>query len=204
LNDALNYNRSRIKGTFVEIMKKSKANVIPFIIFGLLTFVYGFSIFYVMPLSLVSMKLSLLLGIFLFILFGLLIGLTLMAINFQRFVEIALTYIALCWEKQSMKLLVTNNLKTHSMRNKLTSAIFSMALAFNIFIMVQFRLIIMQTKQKQIADRGSFPFINANGSPVNKFDPEGFDPVLRNLSSKIDSITWVPFVADRSFEKKGS
>jgi hypothetical protein len=136
LNDALNFNRSRIKGTFVEIMKKSKANVVPYIIFGMITFVYGFSIFYTMPLSLLSMKISLLLGIFLFILIGLLVGLTLMAMNLQRFVEIALTYGALFWEKQSMRLLVLNNLKTHSLRNKLTSAIFSMSLAFNIFIMV--------------------------------------------------------------------
>jgi hypothetical protein len=45
-----------------------------------------------------------------------------------------------------MKILVLNNLKTHSMRNKLTSAIFSMSLAFNIFIMVQFRLIMLQAQ----------------------------------------------------------
>jgi hypothetical protein len=96
-----------------------------------------------MPLSLLSMKLSLLLGIFLFILIGLLMGLTLMAMNLQRFIEIGLTYLSLFWEKESMKILVLNNLKTHSMRNKLTSAIFSMSLAFNIFIMVQFRLIML-------------------------------------------------------------
>jgi hypothetical protein len=96
-----------------------------------------------MPLSLLSMKLSLLLGIFLFILIGLLMGLTLMAMNLQRFIEIGLTYMSLFWEKESMKILVLNNLKTHSMRNKLTSAIFSMSLAFNIFIMVQFRLIML-------------------------------------------------------------
>jgi hypothetical protein len=99
-----------------------------------------------MPLSLLSMKLSLLLGIFLFILIGLLMGLTLMAMNLQRFIEIGLTYLSLFWEKQSMKILVLNNLKTHSMRNKLTSAIFSMSLAFNIFIMVQFRLIMLQAQ----------------------------------------------------------
>jgi hypothetical protein len=66
-----------------------------------------------------------------------------MAMNLQRFIEIGLTYLSLFWEKESMKILVLNNLKTHSMRNKLTSAIFSMSLAFNIFIMVQFRLIML-------------------------------------------------------------
>ena len=136
LNDALNFNKSRIKGTFVEIMKKSKVNVVPYIFFGLITILYGFVIFYTLPLSFLSMKLSLILGIFLFILIGLLIGLTLMAMNLQRILEIGLTYLLFFWEKQSMRLLVLYNLKTHSLRNKFTSAIFSMSLAFNIFIMV--------------------------------------------------------------------
>jgi hypothetical protein len=100
--------------------------------------------FYVLPLSLLSMKISLILGVFLFILMGLILGLTLLAMNMQRLVEMALTYTLLIWEKTSMLRMVLNNLKTHQMRNKLTSAIFSMTLAFNIFIMVQFRLIIMQ------------------------------------------------------------
>jgi len=119
-------------------------NRVPYIIFGLITFIYGLGMFYVLPLSLLSMKIILILGVFLFILMGLILGLTLLAMNMQRLVEMALTYTLLIWEKTSMLRMVLNNLKTHQMRNKLTSAIFSMTLAFNIFIMVQFRLIIMQ------------------------------------------------------------
>ncbi len=124
-------------------MKKSSMNIVPYLIFGLITFFYGFGLFYVMPLSLLTMKISLLLGVFLFILLGLIVGLNLLALNLQRFVEIILTYVALFWEKSSMLKMILNNLRTHQHRNKLTSAIFSMSLAFNIFIMVQFRLIMM-------------------------------------------------------------
>jgi hypothetical protein len=126
-------------------MKRSKMNTVPYIIFGLITFLYGLGIFYIMPLSLLSLKLSLILGIFLFILIGLIVGLTLFAMNFERLLENTLTYVLLWWwESPSMIRMILNNLSTHQMRNKLTCAIFSMSLAFNIFIMVQFRLIILQ------------------------------------------------------------
>jgi hypothetical protein len=63
------------------------------------------------------------------------------------------------------------------MRNKLTSAIFSMTLAFNIFIMVQFRLIIMQQKENQMSLRGSFPYIDTTDR--NALTPEVMDPILK-------------------------
>lgn len=81
LNDALNYQRSRVKGIYIEIMKKSKTNIIPFMIFGFITFLYGFAIYYLLPLSLLSLKLGLVLAVFFFILMGLLLGLTLLALN---------------------------------------------------------------------------------------------------------------------------
>ena len=177
LNDALNYQRSRIKGTFVEIMKTSAMNRVPYIIFGLITFLYGLGMFYVLPLSLLSMKISLILGVFLFILMGLIFGLTLLAMNMQRLVEIALTHLVFFWEKPSMKKMIQSNLRTHQMRNKLTSAIFSMTLAFNIFIMVQFRLIIMQQKENQMSLRGSFPYIDTTDR--NALTPEVMDPILK-------------------------
>jgi hypothetical protein len=59
------------------------------------------------------MKLSLLLGIFLFILLGLIVGLNLLALNLQRFVEIIITYLMLFWEKPSMLKMILNNLRTH-------------------------------------------------------------------------------------------
>ena len=106
MNDALNFSRSRVKAIYVEIMQRSKTNIVPYLIFGTITFLYGFAIYYLLPLSLLSLKLQLILEVFFFILLGLLLGLTLLAINLQRMVETLITHVLLFWEKPSMKLMV--------------------------------------------------------------------------------------------------
>jgi len=81
LNDALNYSRSRVKAIYVEIMQRSKSNIIPYLLFGTISVLYGFGIYYMLPLSLLSLKLQWILEVFFFTLLGLLLGLTLLAIN---------------------------------------------------------------------------------------------------------------------------
>jgi hypothetical protein len=81
LNDALNFSRSRVKAVFVTITLKSKENTVPFIIIGVISFGYGLAIYYLLPLSLLAMNFSLILEVFFLILLGLLLGLTLLAIN---------------------------------------------------------------------------------------------------------------------------
>ena len=61
LNDALNYDRSRTKAIYVEILNNSKSDVLPMIAFGSLAVTYGISIFYLFPLSLISFNFALLL-----------------------------------------------------------------------------------------------------------------------------------------------
>ena len=81
LNDALNYSRSRVKAIYVEIMRTSKSNIIPYLLFGIIGFLYGLGIYYMLPLSLLSLKLQWILEVLFFMLLGLLLGLTLLAIN---------------------------------------------------------------------------------------------------------------------------
>ena len=81
MNDALNYERSKTKALYIEILNKSKANMIPVIIFGILAVGYGFSIFYLLPLSMLSYDFSMILKVFFFILFGMLLGLCMVALN---------------------------------------------------------------------------------------------------------------------------
>ena len=62
-------------------MAKNKMNIIPYLIFGTITFLYGFAIYYLLPYSLLTLKIGLILQVFFFILIGLLLGLVLLAIN---------------------------------------------------------------------------------------------------------------------------
>lgn len=82
LGESLDYTRSKTKAVDVQILDPSKRNVSSLIIFGVLAVVYGVSVYVLLPLSLLSFNFGLLLSIFFVILLSLILGLTLVAINF--------------------------------------------------------------------------------------------------------------------------
>lgn len=114
--------------------------------FGMIAVTYGLSIYYFLPLAMLSFNFSLILKIFFFILVGMLFGLSLLAFNLQRFLEILFTYAFLFFEKKSMKSMVLKNLSAHRMRNKMTSIIYSIALGFIIFLIVSYQLQLKSTQ----------------------------------------------------------
>ena len=105
-----------------------------YIVFGVIGVTYGLGIYYFLPLAMLSFNFALILEIFFAILIGMLYGLSLLAFNLQRFVEILLTYIFLFWEKSSMRQMIFKNLTAHKLRNKMTSIIFSISIGFVIFL----------------------------------------------------------------------
>lgn len=117
-----------------------------YIVFGVIGVTYGLGIYYFLPLAMLSFNFALILEIFFAILIGMLNGLSLLAFNLQRFVEILLTYIFLFWEKSSMRQMIFKNLTAHKLRNKMTSIIFSISIGFVIFLVVIYKLQIMSTE----------------------------------------------------------
>ena len=81
LNDALDIQRSKTQAVFVNILNKKKANTTPMVLVGLSITIYGVTIYYLLPLALLSMNLTLVSQIIIFILVGLLFALTLLAFN---------------------------------------------------------------------------------------------------------------------------
>lgn len=124
--------------------------------FGTIAVAYGLSIYYFLPLAMLSFNFSLILKIFFFILVGMLLGLSLLAFNLQRFLEIIFTYVFLSFEKKSMKMMVIKNLSAHRMRNKMTSIIYSIALGFIIFLIVSYQLQLRSTKLQQLSNTGVY------------------------------------------------
>jgi hypothetical protein len=117
-----------------------------YIIFGFISVIYGLSIYYFLPLAMLSFNFALILEIFFFILVGMLFGLSLLSFNLQRSLEIILTHVVLAFERTSMKTMVLKNLTAHKMRNKMTSIIYSIALGFIIFLIVSYNLQIKTTE----------------------------------------------------------
>lgn len=81
-------------------------------LFGSISVIFGISIYYVLPLAMLSMNLSMILSIFFFILVGMILGLTLLSFNFQGLLEYFLSKM-LFWETKSVSLIVYKNLIAH-------------------------------------------------------------------------------------------
>lgn len=98
LNDALDIQRSKTQAVYVNILENKKANYTPMVATGLAFTAYGVTIYYLLPLALMSFNLNLLSQIIIFIIIGLLFALTLLAFNIQAKVEWFLTHVFLFFE----------------------------------------------------------------------------------------------------------
>ena len=166
LNEALDYQRSKTQAIFVEIMEKDKESIGSYLIFGIISVIYGLAIYYFLPLSMLTMNFSLILRLFFLILFGMLFGLTLLSLNLHRILEHFLTYVLLFYEKASMKQLVLKNLVAHKMRNRMTSIIFALALGFIIFLIVSYNLQIKSSLLMTLKKKGGYFVLSAATSDI--------------------------------------
>jgi hypothetical protein len=93
-------------------------------------------IYYLLPTAILSFNLGLLLEVFFVILIGLILGLTLIALNLQRALELCIVNTLLFLETKSMKILLAKNLSAHRESNRLTSIIYTLTLGTIIFVIV--------------------------------------------------------------------
>ena len=161
----------------MEILDTEKQNMSSYIVFGTVAVAYGLSIYYFLPLAMLSFNFALVLEIFFFILVGMLFGLSLLAFNLQRFLEIILTRLLFFWEKRSMRDMITKNLAAHKMRNKMTSIIYSIALGFIIFLIVSYNLQIKVTQLTALQSEGAY--LKLNTLTQTLLIPEQLEPVMR-------------------------
>lgn len=68
-------------GSVVEVTENGKADYVPFLGFGIISVVYGISIFVFLPMALLNGDLGVMLTIFFFILVGMIYGLSMLATN---------------------------------------------------------------------------------------------------------------------------
>ena len=136
LNDALNVQRSKNSGLVISLVDNERKNVVPHVIFGTIAVLFGTSIYYFLPLSLMKQNTGMILSIFFMILFGMILGLTLFASNLQGILEVVFVHLFFFWEKKAMRSLLRKNLGAHKPRNYLTSIIYALTLGCIIFLLV--------------------------------------------------------------------
>jgi len=156
LTEALDWTRSKTLSVYVNILQKNKKDITVFLLFGSIACVYGFTIYYYLPLGLLSFNLNALMRVFVFILLGMMLGLVLLAMNVQRVIEVAFTHCFLVFESTQLRTMVLNNLTAHKFRNRLTSIIYSISLGFIIFIMVSVNLQLDAFISETIKKKGGY------------------------------------------------
>ena len=115
---------------------------------------YGFGVYYLLPLSLVSFNFSLATTIFFGILFGMMMALGLLSMNLMPYINSIVATIALIFEKSGTKLLVSKNLIAHRERNQMTSIMISLSLGFVMFLNIVGQIPFARDMHNAVQDMG--------------------------------------------------
>jgi len=135
LTESIDHRRSKTVAVKYHISRSDEEPVFwSLVLVGSLFFIFGLFIYYGFPLSLVSVDLGLLLSIFFSILIGMIFGLVLLSLNFTYLLEEAVCYLLFFWEKEALIALTLKNLIAHRTRNRQTTLMYSVSLAFVIFV----------------------------------------------------------------------
>ena len=174
---------NKTSGVKIEVISLQRKEITSLIIFGLLTFIYGASIYYFLPLSLISMNLGLIGLIFLWILFGILLGFILLSQNIEHLVQKGLTYLLLFFTRSYTKLLILKNLAAHRIKNRKSSLMFSLSVGIFILASVGFDIILQSIKNMRIMRNGSEILVRSKDDD-DYFYPENIMHSLMQLYKK--------------------
>lgn len=137
LRDALDVTRPKAAAVKVTIERADDGSVSWSVVaVGVCCATFGFCVYYLLPLSLLSLDLSLFFNIFLWILIGMLAGLVGMALNLQTMFEQITVYMWFFWERPFMRQLTLKNLVGHRMRNRKTMIMYALSISFIVLIAV--------------------------------------------------------------------
>ena len=180
---SINTMLNKTTGVKIEIISLQKKEITSLIVFGLLTFIYGASIYYFLPLALISTNYGLIGLILLWILFGILLGFILLSQNIEHLLQKGLTYLLLFFTRSYTKLLILKNLAAHRIKNRKSSLMFSLSVGIFIMASVGFDIVLQSMKNMQLMQRGSEILVRSRDSD-DYFYPENIMISLMQLYQK--------------------
>ena len=166
IGNSLNSMINKTSGMQIQIMSVEKKEKNNLILFGIIMFFYGASIYYFLPLSLISFNFGMLGSIFLFILFGILLGFVVISMNIENIFQKILTYIIFFFSKNFIKQLIIKNLTAHRLKNRKTSIMYTLSVGIFIMIGVGLDLIVESQKREKIMYMGNEIIMFAYYNPL--------------------------------------
>lgn len=138
------------------------------VLLGLGVFAFGFLVYFAVPLSLLTLNLSLLMSVFLVILLGLLAGLVLLGIQAETALQwLLLAALVRWWEARPVAGLAWTNLSAgHRDRNRKTSLMYALSVAFIVFVTIVASGQVQTAVYAAKASAGASLVLSPPGSPV--------------------------------------
>eukprot|EP01080_Neovahlkampfia_damariscottae_P004723 gene4723-8307_t len=156
LRDSLDTVRSRTVSVMYKIERSDDSGMSwNLVIIGSFTAGYGAVIYYFFPLALMALDISLLMWMLFLLLICMIVGMSVLALNFETIFERTLTILFLFWENYAVRNMVSKNLISHRVRNRKTTVMAALSLSFIIFITVAFRAEIDGLKYVRFQEFGS-------------------------------------------------
>ena len=152
---SLNTMINKTSGMKIEIISLEKSELNNLVFFGLITFFYGASIYYFLPLSIISLNFGMLGMIFVFILIGIVLGFVVLSINIENIIQKVLTHILLFFSSSYTKTLIIKNLTAHRTKNRKTSIMYSLSIGVFIMVSVGLDIIVQSTIKSYLNWKGS-------------------------------------------------
>ncbi len=168
LHDSLDTKHNKTKAVQIDVERADQGGNVSWtiVVIGMGLAAFGGIIYYVLPLSLLSFNLGLLLNMFMFILGGMLLGLTLLALNLQHMLEHMVVYLFLWWDKRAIRSLVLKNLTAHRARNQKTTVMYAISLGFIIFISVAYTVQVGTFSYQQQQRTGCYLQVRGGGKTL--------------------------------------
>ena len=192
LGGALDLVRSKVNSVLIRITLT--ANEIPWtkISFSVVAILYGASVYYLLPLSLLTLNIGLLLTIFFAIIVGLLIGLVLFGLNVQHLMERLTTWTFFFYMSPSFREILVKNLVAHKLKNRKTASMYALTLGFVIFLIVAASTGLQSFAYINEQEYGATMQIRASGY----FDVLGTDDFLQSNAYLREHIRGYTYVTD--------
>ena len=201
LREALDITRSKTKVIEYKIeSEQDRSRISPEILaVGGSLSVFGFLVYYLLPLALLSLDLRLFFLLFVALLLGMLVGLVLLASNLTGIVEYFVGSIFLCWARPVLRTLSLKNLIAHRKRNWKTSIMYSLSLAFIIFIAVASQMEFQTYQYGKLRDAGTNVVVLAGSQRINQYryapsmSVHAFRSLRKVLMSddNVEDVAWV-------------
>lgn len=190
LSDSLDIAHNKSKAVSVQVETNNFTARLTLLTFGIVTVLFGVSIYYILPLALLSMNIALFLGIFLAVLIAFLLGLVLLSLNAQFFIERFIVYTLFLLERTSMRLLILKNLAAHRIRNRKTTIMYAISLSFIIFLIVNFDMQMSSSLYSELRANGQKLVVNMKDDSSAGLPVAALVKVVEKHRDIVDDFAW--------------